>query len=94
MVRVLLTRTGCMGCNEFMKVLPSINLRLPIEGRIRVINCFEFEEWAIKNHPILDRITFRDYPVLYLDGILIEGVAWAEQIKIFLESYFKEEFVV
>ena len=30
---------------------------------------------------ILDRIKFSDYPCLYLDGILIEGVAWAEQIR-------------
>jgi len=94
MVRVLLTRIGCKGCNEYMRVLPSINTRLPVEGRIKVINCFEFEEWGLKNHPILDRITFRDYPILYLDGLKIEGVAWAEQIKKFLENYLKSEFVI
>jgi len=94
MVRVLLTRSHCRGCREYMRVLPMINLRLPIEKRIKVINCFEFEEWGIKNHPILDRISFDDYPILYLDQILIEGVAWAEQIKKFLETYLKNEFVV
>lgn len=94
MVRVLLTRMGCKGCREYLRAIPIINLRLPIEKRIKVINCFEYEEWGLKNHPILDRITFNDYPVLYLDGILIEGVAWVEQIKKFLEKYLKSEFVV
>lgn len=95
-MRVLLIRQGCNGCKEYLRVLPKMNLRLPIEKKIEIIDCFEWEQFGLKSHPIMDKFSdkdFEDYPLLYLDGILVTGVAWAEQIKIFLEKYLKEDFL-
>ena len=94
--RVLLIKKGCNGCREYLRVLPSINLRLPIEKKIKIIDCFEWEEFGMKSHPIMDSFNpndFTDYPLLYLNGILITGVLFAEQLKIFLERYLKEDFI-
>ena len=96
MARVLLIQTGCPGCREYLKILPKINLRLPIEKKIQIVDCFEWEQFGFKSHPIMDNFEtkdFSDYPLLYLDEILITGVLWAEQLKIFLETYLKEDFL-
>ncbi len=96
MTRVLLIQRGCNGCLEYLKILPQINLRLPLDKKIKVIDCFEWEDFKIKTHPIMDKFKkqdFKDYPMLYLDKILITGVAWAEQLKHFLEKYLKEDFL-
>lgn len=96
MIRALLFKQGCSGCLQYLRVLPKINLRLPIDKQIQLINCSEFEEFGLKTHPIMDRFEskdFKSYPLLYLDGILITGVAWAEQLKIFLETYLEEDFL-
>ncbi len=96
MTRVLLIRRGCSGCREYLRVLPKINLRLPIEKKIKVIDCFEWEQFGLKSHPIMDKFSeedFEDYPLLYLDGILVTGAVWAEQLKIFLENYLKGDFL-
>ncbi len=96
MTRVLLIQQGCPGCLEYLRVVPKINLRLPKEKKIKIIDCFEWEEFGFKSHPIMDKFSdedFQDYPLLYLNGILITGVVWAEQLKIFLETYLKEDFI-
>jgi len=96
MARLLLYESGCPGCKEYLKVIPKLNLRLPIDKKIILKNCFEWEQFGFKSHPIMDsfsRDNFKDYPLLYLDEILIVGVLWSEQLKKFLISYLKEEFL-
>jgi len=96
MNRLLLFTRGCNGCLQYLKILPKINMRLPIDKQIKMVNCSEFEEFGLKTHPIMDRFNsedFQSYPLLYLDCILIKGVAWSEQLKIFLETYLKEDFI-
>jgi len=96
MDRVLLYKQGCPACLEYLRVVPKINLRLPIGKKIELKDCSEWENFGLRSHPIMDKFNdedFQDYPLLYLDGILIIGIAWAEQLKIFLETRFKEEFI-
>jgi len=96
MTRILLVEASCPGCKEYLKVVPKINLRLPIEKKIKIIDCFEWEQFGFKSHPIMDsfdRDDFQDYPLLYLDEILVTGVLWAEQLKIFLEKYLEGDFL-
>jgi len=96
MTRILLVEQGCTGCREYLRVVPKINLRLPIDKQIKIIDCSEWEQFRFKSHPIMDKFSdedFQDYPLLYLNGILITGIAWAEQLKIFLEKYLEEDFL-
>ena len=96
MIRFLLVEKGCPGCLEYLRVVPKINLRLPINKQIKIIDCFEWEQFGLKSHPIMDKFESKDfnsYPLLYLDGILVTGVLWAEQLKIFLEKYLGRDFL-
>jgi len=97
MTRVLVTRRGCEACLEYLRFLPAMNLRLPLEKQIRIIDNFEWEEFYIKRHLIqdkFDRGDFDDYPILYLDGALIRKALWAEQLKKFLEKYLSKDFLI
>jgi len=97
MTRVLLIRASCNGCKEYLRVIPKINLRLPINKQIKIIDCFEWEQFGLKFHPIMDnfdRDDFQDYPLLFLNGILVTGVFMGWTIKIFLETYLKKDFII
>jgi len=96
MTRVLLVQSSCPGCLEYLRVVPKMNLRLPIEKRIEIIDCFEWEQFGFKSHPIMNNFSrkdFRDYPLLYLDEILVTGLMWTKKIKIFLEKYLEDDFL-
>lgn len=94
-MRFIFVKQGCLVCIEFKQVIPSINMRLPIGKQIRIIDNTNFERYGIVTNFIqtkLDEKDFEDYPVLYLDGILYSGVAWAKQVKIMLERYLQKDF--
>ncbi|MHA1329739.1 MAG: hypothetical protein ACTSR2_01555 [Candidatus Hodarchaeales archaeon] len=96
--RFLLVRRGCPVCRSFIKVISKINLRLPIEKRIRIIDCYEWEEFGVKNIPLMDKLEqeglSEGFPFFYIDGIIVEPFPTTEQIKIFLETYLKDEFII
>ena len=96
--RFLLVRTGCPFCREAIKVISKLNLKLPIEKRIRIIDCYEWESYGLKNIPIMDvfnKMGLKEgYPFFYLDGIITEPFPTSEQLKIFLKTFLKSEFIV
>jgi len=92
-----MVRRGCESCLEYLKIVPRINLKLPIEKRIRIMDNFKFDEFGVKTHLIQNRLDKKDkenYPILFLDGIIVIGGMWAEQLKHFLDSYLKEDYLV
>ena len=95
MSRFLLTRMGCPYCRQFIKVISKLNLRLPIDKRIKIIDCFEFEHFGLKNIPLMNKLEkdglSEGFPFCYLDGIVVEPSPTSEQLKIFLETYLKED---
>jgi len=96
MLRVLLVRNGCKACLEFIRIIPRINLLLPLDKQIRIINMWEREAFGLKRDLIGDRFEeedFADYPILFLDGILISGALWSEQLKHFLDAFLKKDYI-
>ncbi len=97
MLRFLIIRNNCKACLELVRIVPRINLRLPIDKRIKIINNFEWEKFKLKRNLIQERFTneeFPDYPLLYLDGILIQGSLWAEQMQHYLDTFLQKDFII
>lgn len=58
---------------------------------------FEYEELFMERLIILNRFDLEDlknYPILYLDGILYLGAEWSEQLKIRVETHVKPDLII
>lgn len=97
MSRFLLTKRGCSHCRDTVRVVNRLNLRLPIDRRITIMDLWEYEEFGLKSNPLIAKFSkegFDSYPFFYVDGIIIDITPTPEQLKILLETYLKEDFVI
>ena len=97
MTRILIYRSGCRLCLEYLRFIDFLNLRLPINKRIKLIDAFELENFGFLPHPVMKKLEqekFEAYPYLFFEGVEVIGGANAEQLKIFLESACKGEFIL
>ncbi|MBU0959422.1 MAG: hypothetical protein KKB31_05750 [Nanoarchaeota archaeon] len=96
--RFLLVRKGCPHCRKVMKVVNRINPKLPFDRKIKIIDCFEYEEFGLKNIPLMNvfgSIGLNEgYPFFYLDGIVVEPPPTPEQLNIFLKTFLKKELII
>lgn len=96
--RFLLVRRKCPYCRQMIKVINKLNLNMTIEKRIRIIDCFEWEEFGVRNIPLMDKLEkdglSEGFPFLYLDGLIIEPAVDEEQLKIFLTTFLKEDIII
>lgn len=80
-----------------MKVVNKINLKLPFEKRIRIIDAWEYEEFGLRSLPILDKLEkdgLREgYPFFMCDGAIIESAPNVEMFKIVLENFLENDLV-
>lgn len=77
----LLVKFGCPFCRKAMKAVQRVNMNLPIEKKVQVIDGHYWEEHGIELNPLLPKfgkIGFNAYPFMYVmdeeteDGIVIE----------------------
>lgn len=96
--RFLLTRRGCPFCNQAIKVINRINPKLPIDKRIRIVDCANWEDFGVRDIPLMDifdKLGLNDgYPFLYIDGIVIEPAPTQEILKTLLLSMLKEDLII
>lgn len=92
-MRIIIVKKGCHFCREAIIIVNRINLKLPLNRRINVVDNFQQEEFGMVMHPITEKFKFDGYPFLYLDGI-VYGNAERDVLKTVLESFFKEEFII
>ena len=77
-----------------------MNMRLPPEGRIIVIDTTNYEEYGINEHPIINKIKYEGTPTLYLEGvggskkaIVVTGMTSKEYAETFLKTLLENEFI-
>lgn len=95
-MRILLTKRGCPFCRDIIKVVNKINWRLDIDKRIKIVDCWEWEEFKL-DYPLIMRKFEKEgqlqgYPHLYMDGVEIDPAPTSELMRALLESYLKEDF--
>ena len=95
--RFLLVKSGCSFCREFVKIVTWINLKLPIDKQIKIMDNIMFEDFGLIQYPIMNKI-FKtvgeiSYPFLYIDAIVVEPCQ-KEMLKPFLEEFVKEDLII
>ena len=93
--RILLVRRGCPHCRQILPEINRINMKMELHKRIKIVDAFEYEELGMNFPPVLKKFSrnklFDGFPLLYLDGIIIEPFPTREQARVFLNEYFKNE---
>lgn len=94
--RFIIVKSGCPFCREALKAIFWINLRLPLDKRIIVIDNYRWEEFGLREFPItelFDEKEFNAYPFIYIDGFIIDP-AQKILLRATLEGYLKNEFKI
>ncbi|HEY0090073.1 MAG TPA: hypothetical protein VGB37_14600 [Candidatus Lokiarchaeia archaeon] len=100
--RFLLVKFGCPYCRNFQKSIQLINLRLPIDKRIKVVDCMYWERYGVQLEPIMKKFEKdglnEGYPLCFLtkdgieNGITLEPSS-PEMLKAYLNKFLEEEFI-
>lgn len=97
MARILIIKSNCPFCRDAVRTIEWINMKLPIQSRIKIYDQIMWEEFGLMQNKIANKFTeedgFSGYPFLVLDSIVIEPCQ-KELLKPFLETYFQEEFII
>lgn len=98
MTSYLIIRRGCPFCRQMVKVVNKLNLRLPFEKRIKIVDAWELEELNVDYIQIIKKfekegLSKEGFPFFYADGIVIEPAPTSEQMKICLENFFEKDLV-
>jgi len=92
----MLVKRGCPYCRMASSVINLINLRLPVEKRIRIIDNFHWEEFRVDLIPavkILSRRGFDSYPFIYIDGVVVDNVPTPKILKTYLNTLLQGDFI-
>ena len=93
---LLIYRTGCEHCLEYLRILDKVNVQLPLDKKIRPIDSFEFENFNIPIDPVAEKLVqegFDAYPFLFLGGVPFQGGSNAEQLLKMLLRFFKDDLL-
>lgn len=99
--RFLLVKFKCPFCRDFEKAIKMINLKLPIERRIQIIDCMHWERYGIQLEPIMRKFEkdgLNDgYPLCFItkegieQGLILEPTT-PDILKSYLNKFLEEEF--
>ncbi len=96
--RILMTRRSCPYCRQMIRVINKINLKLPVDKRIQIIDCWEHEEFGLNNLPIINKLESsglkEGYPFLFIDGCVIDNATTQEQMEILLNTFLNDDFII
>ena len=97
MTRVLLKKQGCHFCNDAMRVINRLNLKLPLNKQIKIVDGSEWEEFGVRSKPIMDVLEdkgFNYYPFLIVDGIIVAPAPTPQILYTYLSKLLEEDFVI
>jgi hypothetical protein len=85
---------GCRHCRQLCEFIERINTKLPIQKRIRIIDCTRFQEFGIADNPLISLFSksFDGYPTVFISGLRISGSNTRLEIETYLTTLLQAEF--
>ena len=90
--RFLIIQRHCQHCHKYISAIRKINLRLPLENQIRIIDRTD-ERFGFNNLSITNFIKWKEFPFLYIDGYVKIGAIDKEDAYYFLYGLLKDELI-
>lgn len=94
--RVLFVKNGCPYCRLYYYFIEELNFNLPIEKRIKVINCSSYEQFGVAESYLIEIFApyFNSYPTLFIDGRKVSGSNTLEELESWCKSYLSKDFII
>jgi hypothetical protein len=95
--RVLFVIDGCGHCAKWKEFIERLNLEVPIEKRIRVINCTNYNSLGIEDYQIIklfDKYMEGNYPFLFFEKVKLNGANSREECEAFIRSALHKNFII
>ena len=95
--RCLFVISNCSICSKYKDFIERLNMELPINKRIRVIDSTNLNSLGVWDYGILrlfDGYMKGNYPFLFLDGILFTGANSKEEVESFIRAYLHKDFII
>ena len=87
----------CDMCRIWKQIIHRINTKLPIEKRIKVIDCDKYYDFGIIEHPLIRLYSpyiKGTYPVLFFEGARLDGANTREEVEAILMTLLSDEFII
>ena len=90
----LFTKANCPFCR--ITILPTAmnNMKLGLKDKIDILDCYEWEHFRMRTHPLLDRLPIDAYPTLIFKGIKVTNILTKDQFRALLDGLTEEEKIV
>lgn len=88
---------NCSMCAKYKDFIESLNMELPINKRIRVIDSTNLNSLGVWDYGILklfDGYMKGNYPFLFLDGMLFSGANSQAECEAFVRAYLHKDFII
>lgn len=94
--RILFHKQNCVHCNKYMSFIQRINAKLSINKRIILVDCTYWQNYRIITNPFIALFNkyIQGFPLLIIDGMLINGINSKIETEAFLMSYLQKDFIV
>lgn len=94
--RILFVIDGCEHCAKWKSVVDRINIEVPVNKRIRVIDCTSYNLLGITNNPLIRLFDqyLSGYPSLFYNKAHLEGANSKEEVEAFIRSALHDDFIV
>jgi len=87
----------CARCRILCEFIERINMKLPINERIRIIDCTYYQKYGIIDNPLIaiyDK-SFSGFPTIFLkNGIKINGTNTRIESETFLKTLLQDMYVI
>lgn len=90
----LFVKAGCPHCRKTVSPVTMHNLKLGLKDKIDILDCYEWEHFGMKTHPLLDRMPVDGYPTLIVNGIKITNIVSKDQLRALLDGLTEEEIII
>lgn len=86
---------GCVHCKVLKSIIDRFNINLPIEKRIRIVNCSRSIELGI-TEPLIELYDkeIKGYPTLFIGRQRIDGADTKEEYQQFLLTLLEDDLII
>ncbi|MEM3075069.1 MAG: hypothetical protein QW727_03970 [Candidatus Pacearchaeota archaeon] len=94
--RVIFILQGCYYCRKVMPIIERINMKLPIDKRIKIIDCSLYNNYGIIDNPLIEMYGkhFDGFPTLFIGNLKISGANTIEEYYYYLNPLLEGDYMV
>lgn len=87
---------NCSRCRILCEFIERINMKLPINERIKMVNCTYYQKYNIVTDPliILFNRFFTGFPTIFLKGKKLDGSNTRIESEMFLKTLLQELYII